>query len=375
MALLEPRMCVLDETDSGLDIDALRIVAEGVNALARQEPRLSRHHALPAAFVAYRARHGACDGRRPDREIGRTGARERARGEGLCRFRRAAGGLSHDRAHPHQDEGRDGAHGAVRSAAGRVAEGRHGEGRAEAAMAAFAASGLPHRRDRGLSLYRSSQSSARGGAARARFLRRRRAEASRPAVFWAISVPMRSSIVNGRLMDAAEPRIATAHRRLRSRRRADTAPTILDANDAVVALNTALSRETVTLEIGKGVDGRAALASRLRPGRGRAASRVTRGSTCSSGRELPSRFSRRHEGPNGIATQSNIGVEIAVGDGAKRRACARQCRGRQGVLALEPRLVARAWQLRRSASISSSDPWCRAIRSSLALPARRRSSS
>ena len=33
MALLEPTMCVLDETDSGLDIDALRIVSEGVNAL------------------------------------------------------------------------------------------------------------------------------------------------------------------------------------------------------------------------------------------------------------------------------------------------------------------------------------------------------
>ena len=33
MALLQPRLCVLDETDSGLDIDALRIVAEGVNAL------------------------------------------------------------------------------------------------------------------------------------------------------------------------------------------------------------------------------------------------------------------------------------------------------------------------------------------------------
>ncbi|HEX6544627.1 MAG TPA: Fe-S cluster assembly ATPase SufC [Ktedonobacterales bacterium] len=33
MAMLEPRMAVLDETDSGLDIDALRIVAEGVNAL------------------------------------------------------------------------------------------------------------------------------------------------------------------------------------------------------------------------------------------------------------------------------------------------------------------------------------------------------
>ncbi|QDZ00803.1 Fe-S cluster assembly ATPase SufC [Nitratireductor mangrovi] len=33
MMLLEPRLCVLDETDSGLDIDALKIVADGVNAL------------------------------------------------------------------------------------------------------------------------------------------------------------------------------------------------------------------------------------------------------------------------------------------------------------------------------------------------------
>jgi Fe-S cluster assembly ATP-binding protein len=33
MALLEPRLCVLDETDSGLDIDALKIVADGVNRL------------------------------------------------------------------------------------------------------------------------------------------------------------------------------------------------------------------------------------------------------------------------------------------------------------------------------------------------------
>jgi Fe-S cluster assembly ATP-binding protein len=33
MSLLEPSLCVLDETDSGLDIDAVRIVAEGVNAL------------------------------------------------------------------------------------------------------------------------------------------------------------------------------------------------------------------------------------------------------------------------------------------------------------------------------------------------------
>jgi Fe-S cluster assembly ATP-binding protein len=33
MAVLEPRMCILDETDSGLDVDAMKLVAAGVNAL------------------------------------------------------------------------------------------------------------------------------------------------------------------------------------------------------------------------------------------------------------------------------------------------------------------------------------------------------
>ena len=37
MALLEPKLCVMDETDSGLDIDALKIVADGVNALRSAE--------------------------------------------------------------------------------------------------------------------------------------------------------------------------------------------------------------------------------------------------------------------------------------------------------------------------------------------------
>lgn len=36
MAMLEPKLCVLDETDSGLDIDALRIVANGVNKLKNE---------------------------------------------------------------------------------------------------------------------------------------------------------------------------------------------------------------------------------------------------------------------------------------------------------------------------------------------------
>ncbi|MGZ8390880.1 MAG: Fe-S cluster assembly ATPase SufC, partial [Rhodoplanes sp.] len=37
MALLEPKLAVLDETDSGLDIDALKIVADGVNRLRSPE--------------------------------------------------------------------------------------------------------------------------------------------------------------------------------------------------------------------------------------------------------------------------------------------------------------------------------------------------
>src|SRR5262249_51385002 len=37
MAVLDPKLAILDETDSGLDIDALRIVADGVNALKNKE--------------------------------------------------------------------------------------------------------------------------------------------------------------------------------------------------------------------------------------------------------------------------------------------------------------------------------------------------
>ncbi|MEJ1159325.1 Fe-S cluster assembly ATPase SufC [Prosthecomicrobium sp. N25] len=37
MAVLQPKLCILDETDSGLDIDALKVVSEGVNALRSPE--------------------------------------------------------------------------------------------------------------------------------------------------------------------------------------------------------------------------------------------------------------------------------------------------------------------------------------------------
>lgn len=37
MSILEPRLCILDETDSGLDIDALKVSADGINALRNEE--------------------------------------------------------------------------------------------------------------------------------------------------------------------------------------------------------------------------------------------------------------------------------------------------------------------------------------------------
>ncbi|WP_424926597.1 Fe-S cluster assembly ATPase SufC [Amaricoccus tamworthensis] len=37
MAVLEPKMCILDETDSGLDVDAMKLVAQGVNALRAED--------------------------------------------------------------------------------------------------------------------------------------------------------------------------------------------------------------------------------------------------------------------------------------------------------------------------------------------------
>ena len=48
MAVLEPRLAILDETYSGLDIDALRVVAAGVNAFRAGERCDAGHHPLPA---------------------------------------------------------------------------------------------------------------------------------------------------------------------------------------------------------------------------------------------------------------------------------------------------------------------------------------
>ncbi|HSG00022.1 MAG TPA: Fe-S cluster assembly ATPase SufC [Vicinamibacterales bacterium] len=75
MAVLEPRLCVLDETDSGLDIDALKIVANGVNALRSSDRAMVvvTHYQRLLNYIVPDIVHVLTDGR-----IVRSGGKELA---------------------------------------------------------------------------------------------------------------------------------------------------------------------------------------------------------------------------------------------------------------------------------------------------------
>jgi Fe-S cluster assembly ATP-binding protein len=75
MAILDPRLCVMDETDSGLDIDALRVVANGVNALRNPERSMVviTHYQRLLNYIVPDIVHVFVDGR-----IIKTGGKELA---------------------------------------------------------------------------------------------------------------------------------------------------------------------------------------------------------------------------------------------------------------------------------------------------------
>ena len=75
MAMLEPTLCVLDETDSGLDIDAVRVVSEGVNALRGKDRAILMitHYQRLLTYIVPDKVHVLADGR-----IQRTGGKELA---------------------------------------------------------------------------------------------------------------------------------------------------------------------------------------------------------------------------------------------------------------------------------------------------------
>ena len=83
MAVLDPKLAILDETDSGLDIDALKVVADGVNALRSPDRAIIVVTHYQRLLELHRARLRARAGRRPHRQVRRQGTGARARGEGL----------------------------------------------------------------------------------------------------------------------------------------------------------------------------------------------------------------------------------------------------------------------------------------------------
>ena len=230
-----------------------------------------------------------------------------------------------------------------------------GRGAREAAMAAFAAKGLPHRRVEAYhytdlrNLLREAAPLAHSPSTKAG----RSVEAGR---FMGDLGAHEIIFVNGRLMDGSSL-ASKLPPGVTIRTSADTAPTILDPNDAVVALNTALARETVTLEIGDGVAVERPLHFAFIQDAG-APQAVFARLACASASGPRSRFSRAMKGRtrsrrNRISGSRSRSVKARASSmcGSMRRAT-RHCRYRalgcrSGV---EPR---------RSASIS---PWGRCFR-------------
>ena len=95
MAILEPALAILDETDSGLDIDALRVVAKGIHEVRARPTRHGRRadHPLPAPARRAGTRPRPRPDGRPHRGDGRDGDRRSARARRL----RGVPGRQHER--------------------------------------------------------------------------------------------------------------------------------------------------------------------------------------------------------------------------------------------------------------------------------------
>ena len=97
LSVLDPKLALLDETDSGLDIDALKVVSEGVNRFRGPEQGDRPRHPLPAHTELHHARLRS----RPDRRTHRPVRRTRAGpGTGVARLRVAARRRSRRRRRP-----------------------------------------------------------------------------------------------------------------------------------------------------------------------------------------------------------------------------------------------------------------------------------
>jgi len=184
----------------------------------------------------------------------------------------------------------------------------------EAAIAGFAAAGLPHRRIEAYH-YTDLRNLLREAAPRAPEPSPEAGESVEAGRFLGDLKAHEIIIINGKLVSRTG-RSARLPRGVSLSTSGDTVPLILDASDPVVALNTALTRNTVKLKIDAGITVERPLhvvfvqdAAAPQAVFSRLAVEIGEGASAT--------LLETHEGPKGIATQSNGGVEIAVGDGAR----------------------------------------------------------
>ena len=256
MARARAELAILDETDSGLDIDALQIVADGVNALRSAGARDARGHALPAPARLHRARLRPRAGRRPHREVAaarswRSSSRTRATAGSNGRRR---GGADEHATRVPSATGRESF--GRRAAASRRASRRGSRRCAPARARALRELGFPTHARRGVEVHERSRRSAKvafgsrrpptGFARRARRARPARiAEGARTLVF-VNGRSRRRTVVASR---ARSPRACTLASLGRCSRASPTAiePHLvrtepLRATRAFAALNTAPSQ-------------------------------------------------------------------------------------------------------------------------------------
>ena len=148
MALLQPRLCVLDETDSGLDIDALKIVSEGVNRLRSPDRAMVviTHYQRLLDHIVPDVVHVLSKGR-----IVKTGGKDLAlelEAQGLRPIPGRGGARSHECRSPfHEDRRRACARGGLCRGEGEAARRPQGRGAARGGIPRSSTpTGLPSRR-------------------------------------------------------------------------------------------------------------------------------------------------------------------------------------------------------------------------------------
>src|ERR1700724_2743650 len=164
MAMLEPRLCVLDETDSGLDIDALKIVADGVNRLRSPQRAMVviTHYQRLLNYIVPDVVHVLSKG-----PIVKTGGKEVAlelEARGYAQFQeQAARGLDERRGASDQNRrGRGPGRGVRRPQGGAGA--RSARGAARSGVPPLCRRGPAAPAHRGLEIHRPTRAHARGKA-------------------------------------------------------------------------------------------------------------------------------------------------------------------------------------------------------------------